>query len=578
MKLLKYLFVASFVISSCAGSTNSQENKPSSSSSPSDTSSSSSQSSNSGGGSSSGGGGGSSGGSSGGGSGSGGSSGGGGGSTGTGGGLPTINRPDIAQEDAHFASDEYQRLKVVTYANNVLTTPLFNLNYDDSQIPSSQRQSHQTKEDFLKLMYNQFLENATFGNEIFTLSTVTFKQLNDRSGEHGEYLFKNNELTMNFYYDPNSIRWMVSTFIHEYYHHLSTHKVEETISKFVLNPNRNNIDDYYWKEYMDAFNDGEERVLENVRDIGPNPISNLFLRVITYNHEVDQYYDNYYSLANSGRQIIFNRPRKNSNPIHAFLGYRLSNPEIFARWSTMVTNGYFPKQNGLPYIEEGSIVEDYVKSLFIRANPYYSYTIDKRIYPNNITYSGGNWNIAPEDLLKWSDVNKWSPASAEVVNRRYQSWKDFFENTLYNHNQLLSGVIRDGQNNLYFQVNKDNQVLSLEKVRGGTRQNIEAVDHEQVGQLTFNLRPHDAASQQKTKLPDSYLHKLTTSSLAQGDYYLKVNNQYLTQGLKLELVKNNIKTIFGFDSATSIPGTDRFKPYYQFLKYNNRIILRVLDI
>ena len=62
-----------------------------------------------------------------------------------------------------------------SYANNVLTTPLFKLTYDDSASASFSRKNHQWKEEFLKQQYALFLENVTFSNEVYTLDKVIFR-------------------------------------------------------------------------------------------------------------------------------------------------------------------------------------------------------------------------------------------------------------------------------------------------------------------------------------------------------------------------------------------------------------------
>ena len=485
-------------------------------------------------------------------------------------------------EDPYFASDAYKKLYEVSFAHNVFTTPLFQINYDDSQIPTHQKKSDEKKKEFLTKIYYQFLENVTFGNEIYTLDSVTFKQIRKDVQTTAGYRFDKNDINVSFYWRDDNHYDVFSTFAHEYYHHLSTHKMENLLNDFMESSKIVNNNEYYYHQYMRLFNDGIKRLDENIfntpqfkvinhegETISGNDISFIQFRLLTYNYEIDQYYSQFFKLANSDRRITFDEPSGTESPkisslssLWSFEQYKLTDPEIFARWSTMMTNSYYPRKNDLPYINNGDNMEDYLKSLFFRTNVYYDYDKLKRSWPQKMVEekvsSGYISKILKEDLLSWDEIKEWQPASISQMRQKYQAWKDYFTNTFYNTDQLFSGVIRDKDNHLYFELNHPNQHISLEKESSDLVFEFIEPHYDPVGQITYNLLPYDEKSKQKTKLANNYLYKVRKNALSKGVYFVKINNSYLNQGLNLHLLKNQTKTILGVDQETTSADATRF--------------------
>ena len=166
---------------------------------------------------------------------------------------------------------------------------------------------------------------------------------------------------------------------------------------------------------MKFYNDGWKQLEQNIFD--PHAVEYIdqtdperpkittdgaifpILRLITYNREMDEYYNRHFSLPNN-KLVSFNRPRGGVSPkipfleaTFAFQNYKLSKTEVFARWTTMMTNGFLPLRNNLPYLQRGYEVEDYLKALFGRTNVYYAYDKLKRSYPKKNLWSCSWWKI-----------------------------------------------------------------------------------------------------------------------------------------------------------------------------------------
>ena len=106
------------------------------------------------------------------------------------------------------------------------------------------------------------------------------------------------------------------------------------------------------------------------------------------------------------------------------------------------------------------------------------------------------------------------------MRAKYQEWKDYFEKIFYNNDQLLSGVIRDKDNNLHLELNKPNSNLSLQGVSNCEPIGLSAQGFRQVGQITFNLKPYAATSRQKTTLNNNFLYKIDKSQINKRNFII----------------------------------------------------------
>ncbi len=456
-----------------------------------------------------------------------------------------------------------------SYKNNVLTTPFFKMKYQDDGIVN--KKSQQWKENFLKEMYTEFINSATFGNEIYTLEEIVFNQSANDNVAAGGYSWKDFKININFTTDSFNKYDVFYTLIHEYYHHLTFSKMENLLHEY-NNVNKKELDAWYNNHYMKLFN-WRKKLNDNVLNtrnryqflkertgevLKPNDWQhNVQFLPLVYNHELNQYYENYFKNKSNGQFIFFDRLTPNKLPLFNNLtGLRLSTyyasvEEQMARTMSLVTNAFQNKENDLFKLTAGSGLIDYLMMLFTKQNVYYKYDSEQRKFPKvAYTRDGTNLFIKPSDQLKWEGsqgkgiIKDFTEEKTEEMNKKHQEWKKYFENTFYNQDQLFSSAFRDKDNNLYIELNAKGQKITLEynDGKGGI------VDYEvpveeltQTGQITFNTNPYNKDTRKTSKLTN-HVYKIKASDLPKRDYYLKVNGKYLYSGFNLWYNDNNKQT------------------------------------
>ena len=497
-------------------------------------------------------------------------------------------------------------LKKVSYKNNVLTTPFFKMKYQDDGIANKKTQKW--KEDFLKEMYNEFITSATFGNEIYALDEVVFNESTSGSEATGEYSWKDFKINVNFATDSFNKYEVFYALVKEYYHHLTYSKMENLLHEY-NDVNKKELDDWYNNHYMKLFNwrkklnDNllntknkyqflKERTNEILEPSDYNHNSQFLPYV--YNHELNQYYENYFKNKSNGQFIYFDRLTSNSLPLFSPLtGVRLSAyyasvKEQMARTMSLVTNSFQAKENNLFKLTAKSGLVDYLMMMFTKQNVYYKYDSEQRKFPTKAyTRDETNLFIKPEDHLKWErEIKDFTEASDEEMETKYLEWKKYFENTFYNQDQLFSGAFRDKDNNLYIELNAKGQKITLEynDGKGGiVDYEVPVEELDQTGQITFNTSPYNKQGQKTSKLTN-HVYKIKASDLPKRDYYLKVNGKYLFSGFNLwhnDEGKQTKRTIWAVHKPSwedETEGNEEVVAKYRFsidLK-NTRVKLEVL--
>ena len=479
----------------------------------------------------------------------------------------------------------------VTYANNVLTTPLFKLIYDDLAGKSYERKNHQWKENFLQKQYALFLEHTTFSNEVYTLQKVIFRlRKSDGSQKHtgGSYVKETRILNVYFDYEDDETD-VFSIFSHEYYHHLATWRGEQiffsayeynpllTFQKKEDAPNDADYDSTKDEAFFQLINGGFNRVQTNWYQ----PQKDFpYLQGLTYEYETKQYFDNYFSKNQPHQLITF--PKNNlfdilekgkNNQGHFLITYLSYMNNLNEHWAQAI-NTYTTKQkkaaNNLVELNRFE-TPFYLMHLFLKTNIYYSYgNLNRKYPPKFINQEGRSW-IEDKDQLKWSQVYDFKEQTPDAMRQKYQEWKDYFENILFNQDQLLANAFIDNSNNLFMELNQKEQTLTFENIVTKKIVSPPITKLGNYGQVTFNLKPYQDG--QKTKIAN-WAYKIAASDLPPGTYLIKVNNLPLKshQGLDLIKRKNQSQKLFRI-----IPygGTYITKLEYNFFIEDGNILLKV---
>ena len=461
---------------------------------------------------------------------------------------PNLNPPNPSQRSGNHDTSFNFALSPHSYDSKTqtLSTPLFAMIFDDQKASTHLRKNHLWKKTFLKEMYDAFIRYATFGNELYTLKSIIFKHDSTKSIVSGQYDIKKRQITLWFSPHKFSTHNIFATLLHEYYHHLTISKMNnlfqsEADDQYLMN------EDYY-NNFMDVFN-GVNLINDNWIKVPPTrfkgkPVSEISWRwffISLYNKEIKQYHK-YLVTDKKSNFITFALPNERTIPflaLHQRKMYYASKSEQTARFMSLVTNGYVLWEDGLASLHQtNSSLEDFVMRIFTKQNIYYQYQNLKRKWPQNVASTGSGilWEGKVEP--QWSEYLDFREKSADDMKIKYQEWKDFFEQDLYNQDQLFSSAYNDKENNLYLELNAKNQIISLVDARDTSQTiNLKPTLLPHIGQLTFNLTPFQAKSQQKSSLK-TYAYKFAYNHLPKGVYYLKINNEYLNAGYNLKSTTN----------------------------------------
>ena len=493
-------------------------------------------------------------------------------------------------------------IEKTTYNGNALSTPFFKMEYDST---SGSSKSASEKERFLKEMYLQFLKDATYGNEIYTLDKITFKEVaNKNAPVAGEYFPKSNSISV-FFPKDSSKQSLFSVMLHEYYHHLTVHKIDQALTIYL--PKNTSygvkyIDKYLYEEYMKMFNNGINQIEQNVKNIedlyqvqkedGTPEDANAkifatnFLRYQAYNREIELYYENYFNKSPQ-KQIAWTLPDSlvppyidvlNSHKAFVPGSYKIRSDEILARWTSLMTNSFYPKENSVPKITFGRQVQDYLQTMFMRTNIYYDYaSLNKRPYPRIMTIKDGReFYVKKEHNLTWNEVKGFQAKSLSQMQAKYQEWKNYFTNIFYNQDQLLSGAIRDKDNNLYIELNAKEKEITLENALNNQELKVKVETFKPVGQLSFNLKPFNLDGAKREKLTNNYLYKIKEKDLPVGLYNIKIDGKYQTKGMEIANLTNKVKVVWGVNPVQWTNEDRKVMPLYKFYLRNNKIVLEVV--
>ncbi len=479
------------------------------------------------------------------------------------------------------------------------TTPLFKMEYDDSDIEDANKKGKDYKENLLETMYDQFLKNATYGNEVYTLDKVVFKQKKSFSvGVAGTYFPQNNSIEIEFFADANDKNALFSVFLHEYYHHLTVPKIDQAIGIWVDDDAefRKDMDNYYYQKYMDIFNNGIKLIDQNVRNIDDlfevqdssgtklenkdikNYITRNSLRNQTFRKEIQLYKNNHFNnnsklITWSGHPLV---PVNGNGVVFEPGQYYLQSTEILARYTSMVTNTFWPKNtDGIPQITLLRRVIDYLQAMFIRTNIYYSYKTFQRLYPKVLTksdvISSIPFIILDKHHLNWEQINVFENQNTEKMKEKWLEWKNYFKNIFFNTDQLLSGAITDKDDNLYLELNAKNKVITFEEVENKNILNAPVTKFNKVGQIVFNTKPYDEDNQEKEILNNNYLYKINKANLPKGVYYIKVNGAYQSEGFEIANLSNNVKMVWDTNKDN-----DAFPIYKLYKHTDGNVVLEVI--
>ncbi len=486
---------------------------------------------------------------------------------------------DVAPE---LTLDEEVDLSATTFKDDALKTPLFKLEYDDSEIDKEDQRSVDDKKTILETMYDQFLKNAIYGNEVYTLDKVVFVEKKDTSSVlRGIYYPHSNYIKVELPSNHKNLNHLFSIFLHEYYHHLTIPKVDKSLESYIPSGNRNdkaNVDNYYYQQYMNIFNNGIRQINRNVRNIDhlfsvqtrsgrrlsdarhKTRITRNTLRYQTFNWETQLY--NLYHFRNNASRLIYWRgapPYASGIRDGKILEpdvYFLESSEILARWTSMMTNTFWPKNaDGIPHISMGRRLFDYLQTMFIRTNIYYHYNQLQRPYPSVLTYWYDSLNkrlrydVRSRHRLPWSQIKGFKNQTKEKMEEKWLEWKNYFKNIFFNQDQLLSSAIKDKDDNLYLELNAKDKTITFEDTTSGDVLNAPVKKLKKVGQLTFNTKPYDANNQKKEKLINNYLYKINKANLPKGIYYIKINGAYQTSGFELDNLSNKVRVVWDFNSS-----------------------------
>ena len=504
-------------------------------------------------------------------------------------------------------------LQQISYANDVLTTPFFKIKYQDDDVTN--KKSQQWKKDFLKEMYTEFISSATFGNEIYVLEEIVFNESMENNVADGGYSWKDFKININFTTDDFNKYDVFYKLIREYYHHLTFSKMENLLHKYNTN-NEHQLNEFYNNDYIKLFN-YKKRIFDNVLNTKSKyqllregseetftpDYSQHYAQFLpsVYNYELNQYYENYFKHKKVGQFIFFDRLIPNNVPFLSFArnfylsNEYASNEEQMARTMALVTNAFQEKENNLFKLTHKSGLMDYLMMIFTKHNIYYKYDSGQRKFPKKAYIRGrGNLYIKPEDHLVWEGKGVWktdqikdfTEETDEKMKKKYLEWKKYFENTFYNQDQYFSGAFRDKDNNLYIELNVQDEKITLEYTNedGEIKEYQVPVEKlDQTGQITFNINPYDKDTRQTTNLTN-HVYKIKASDLPKNDYYLKINGKYLHSGFNLwfkDKTKDPIKTIYSIHKPTwedKTIGNEAIVAKYRFsIDQNNfRVKLEVL--
>ena len=476
-----------------------------------------------------------------------------------------------------------------TFGSNILTTPLFKMHYQDHKNTKNQKKNDAEKIAFLKHFYNKFKNDATYSNEIYALKKIVFNQVDDLTDKvKGTYSPDNKTITINF---DNNISYdgIATILLHEYYHHLSFTRMQKLLTSWSgKNILSNSIEQYTYNEYMKILNEAKTRLSQNYFDVKKQYYP--YLQGLTFEHESKQYYDHYFSKNQKDKWITFDpkdlkKRKQNGDFLTGFLTYYAAyvngNAEFIARTMNLYTQVINPQEDGL-IKANGLILTDYLMQLFLRTNLYYSYDNLKRPYPL-LVKSLRNDNRAPyyiprENLLKWADVKSFNEKSRAYMEAKYREWKDYFENILFNQDQVLANAFVDLDDNLYLELNDPNQKITFEDAITNEDITVGVQKLSSHGNLTFNLFPFQ--NQQKTPL-NLHPYRIFKSNLRKGIYNIKINDSYLSidQGLELANLKHKRKNLWNVDQGTYSAVNDQYQEAeikYSFYMRNGKLVLEVL--
>ncbi len=478
----------------------------------------------------------------------------------------------------------------LTFSSNILTTPLFKMHYQDDEAKSSKKKNDAEKITFLKHFYNKFKNDATYSNEVYALKKIVFNQVDDLTGRYakGQYSVDNKTIIINF--DNNASYDAINTILlHEYYHHLSFIRMQKMLTSWSgKNILSNSIEEYTYNEYLKLLNEAKTRLSQNYFDSNDKYFP--YLQGLTFEHETEQYYANYFSKNQKERWITFDpkdlKKRKQNGDVFTgffsyYAGYVNSNAEFIARSMNLYTQVIKPNEDGL-IKADGLILTDYLMQLFLRTNLYYNYTNLKRPFPL-LVKSLRNDNRFPyyiprDNLLKWVDVKVFNEKSRALMESKYREWKNYFENILFNQDQVLANAFVDLDGHLYLELNDPNQKITFEDAITNESVTVLVQKLPSHGNLTFNLFPFQ--NQQKTPL-NLHPFRIFKSYLTKGVYNIKLNDSYLSidQGLELANLKHKRKNLWIVDKSTYNAASGQYDDVelkYSFFIRNDKLVLEVL--
>ncbi len=459
-----------------------------------------------------------------------------------------------------------------SFASNTLTTPLFKIEYDDEGV--SNKRVADEKENFLKRMYERFLNMTIFGNEVYTISTIIFKEVGDLSVERqwGRYWPTTQKIRVLFERTTNE-EVTFSIFNHEYYHHLTFLRMEKVMQeRFNQQIEKNESDFNTYEKYRELLNDGKRQFEQNWIK---NYVNYPYLQAWTFEHERLQYYNNHFTDNTRNSFVTFARRYVNKSvgaPNYNYYSYWGNFDEFLASSMNLYTILLSGRSGNLVELND-TTWGDYLLNLFIRTNIYYEYTNDLRKYPT-LSGSGRNRWVNEADQLDWEEVKDFNEATPTQMNEKWSKWKKYFTEVLFNNDELLSDAFMEQENDLYLELNIDNATISFENIApSGGVVTPTTTKLQSPTQITFNLKPYQ---EQAKSFVNSFAYKIKDNALAVGTYKIKINNQYLSeeQGLNLKNRTLKYKNIWSKDEDRSIPVIKEYKFHLQ----DNHIVLEVCGV